>query len=59
MQAERAIERMAAEGIDAVPRLAVSRDTALDAIESVDFELNQRAARRRDRGYDLAGPVWC
>lgn len=39
VQAERAIERMAREGIDAVPHLAVSHDTARAAIESVDFEL--------------------
>ncbi|HTX46610.1 MAG TPA: MobF family relaxase, partial [Solirubrobacteraceae bacterium] len=39
VQAERAIERMALEGIDAVPHLAVNHDAALAAIESVDFEL--------------------
>jgi conjugative relaxase-like TrwC/TraI family protein len=39
VQAERAIERMVLEGIDAVPHLAVNHDAAVAAIESVDFEL--------------------
>ena len=37
--AERAIERMARDGIDAVPQLAITHENAIAAIESVAFEL--------------------
>jgi conjugative relaxase-like TrwC/TraI family protein len=39
VRAERAIERMAREGIDAVPQLAITYENAMAAIESVAFEL--------------------
>lgn len=39
VQAERVIERIAREGVDAAPHLAVAQDVARAAIESVTFEL--------------------
>lgn len=39
VRAERSIERMASVGINAVPRLAVTEESVLAAIESVAFEL--------------------